>query len=135
MAKIKKYDKLFFKEPIVDGDFAPKIGLKEFTGLDIRIAYNCISQPFLMVDKAHKHERDQYMLFIGGNPMDIRDFPAEVEISMGEEGEKYIINKTTVLHIPAGLLHCPLNFKRVDKPIIFMDIYPAAEYERIPPSR
>jgi mannose-6-phosphate isomerase-like protein (cupin superfamily) len=135
MAKTRKYEKLFFPEPIVDGHFAPKIGLKEFTGLNIRIAYNCISQPLLMIDKAHKHEHDQYMLFVGGNPMDIREFAAEVEISLGEEGEKYVIKKTTVLYIPAGLLHCPLNFKKVDKPIIFMDVYPSADYERIPPSR
>ena len=134
MAKAK-YDKLFFEEPIVEGNFAPKIGLKDLTGLNIRIAYNCISEPLLMVKEPHKHEHEQYMCFIGGNPMDIRDFPAEVEISFGEEGEKHIINKTTVVYIPAGLLHCPLNFKRVDKPIIFMDIYPAAEYQRIPVSR
>ena len=63
--------------------------------------------------------------------MDIRDFGAEVELYLGDEGEKHIIDKTTVVHVPAGLSHCPLNFTKVDKPIIFMDIYPAAEYKQI----
>lgn len=129
MAKTK-YEKLIFTEPIVEGDFAPKIGLKDLTGLNMRIAYNCITKPFLMVAKAHKHEHEQYLCFIGGNPLDIRDFAGEVELSLGEEGEKIIINKTTVVYVPAGLMHCPLNFTRVDKPVIFMDLYPAAEYER-----
>ena len=127
----KKYQELIFEEPIVEGNFAPKIGLKDLQGLNIGIAYNCVSEPFLMIKEAHKHEHEQYLCFIGGNPMDIRDFGAEVELSLGDEGEKYIINKTTVVHVPAGLAHCPLNFTKVDKPIIFMDIYPAAEYEQI----
>ena len=127
----KKYQELIFEEPIVEGNFAPKIGLKDLEGLNIRIAYNCVSEPFFMIKNAHKHEHAQYLCFIGGNPMDIRDFGAEVELSLGDEGEKYIINKTTVVHVPAGLSHCPLNFTKVDKPIIFMDIYPAAEYKQI----
>ena len=126
-----KYTELIFEEPIVEGEFAPKIGLKDLQGLDIRIAYNCVSEPFFMIKNAHKHEHAQYLCFIGGNPMDIRDFGAEVELYLGEEGEKHIITKTTVVHVPAGVSHCPLNFVRVDKPIIFMDIYPAAEYKQI----
>jgi len=127
----KKYQELIFEEPIVEGEFAPKIGLKDLEGLDIRIAYNCISEPFFMIKNAHKHEHAQYLCFIGGNPMDIRDFGAEVELYLGDEGEKHIIDKTTIVHVPAGLSHCPLNFRKVDKPIIFMDIYPAAEYKQI----
>ena len=127
----KKYQELIFEEPIVEGEFAPKIGLKDLEGLDIRIAYNCVSEPFFMIKNAHKHEHAQYLCFIGGNPMDIRDFGAEVELYLGDEGEKHIIDKTTVVHVPAGLSHCPLNFTKVDKPIIFMDIYPAAEYKQI----
>jgi mannose-6-phosphate isomerase-like protein (cupin superfamily) len=126
----RKYEKLIFSEPIVDGEFAPKIGLKDVPGLNIRIAYNCVSKPFLMINKAHKHDHDQYLVFIGGDPTNIKDFGGEAELSLGEEEEKYVINKTTIIYVPAGLVHCPLNFTRVEKPIIFMDIYPAAEYEQ-----
>ncbi len=126
----RKYEKLIFTEPLEDGEFAPKIGLKDLTGLNIRIAYNCVSKPFLMINKAHKHEHDQYLCFIGGNPEDIRKFGGEAELSLGEEGEKYVINKTTIVHIPPGFVHCPLNFTKVNKPIIFMDIYCGSEYEQ-----
>lgn len=124
----RKYDNLILTEPIIEGNFAPKIGLRELTGLNIQLAYNCITEPFLMIKNAHKHDQDQYLCFIGGDPRNIRKFGAEVELLLGEEGEKYIINKTAVVYIPAGIVHCPLNFTRVDEPVIFMDIYCGSEY-------
>lgn len=125
-----KYDRYIFSEPIVDGEFAPKIGLKEFTGLKMRLAYNCVSEPFLMIDKPHKHDHDQYLVFIGGDPTNIKDFGGEAHLFLGEEQEKFVINKTTVVYVPPGLVHCPLDFVRIDKPVIFMDIYSGADYQQ-----
>jgi hypothetical protein len=34
-----------------------------------------------------------------------------------------------------GLMHCPMEYKRVGKPILHLDIYFASKYERIPASR
>ncbi len=130
MSNNKKYDNLIFIEPIVQGEFAPKIGLKDLEGTKIRLAYNYISEPFLMINKAHKHDDDQYLCFIGGDAKNIKDFQAEAELYLGDESEKYTINKTTIVYIPAGLVHCPLNFIRVDKPVVFMDIYIGKEYEQ-----
>lgn len=130
MLKNKKYDNLVFVEPIVEGEFAPKIGLKDLEGTNVRLAYNCISEPFLMIDKPHKHDADQYLCFIGGNATNIGDFQGEAELFIGEEPVKYIINETTIVYVPAGLVQCPLNFTRIDKPIIFMDIYIGKDYER-----
>jgi hypothetical protein len=61
--------------------------------------------------------------------MDFKDFGAEVELEMGEEAEKHIINTTTWVYIPAGLLHCPLIFKKVDKPIMFGHVMFAPTYD------
>lgn len=130
MLKNQKYDNLVFIEPIVEGEFAPKIGIKDLEGTNVRLAYNYISEPFLIIDKPHKHDDDQYLCFIGGDATNIRDFQAEVELCLGDEPEKYIINKTTIVYVPAGLAHCPLNFVRVDKPVIFMDIYIGKDYEQ-----
>jgi hypothetical protein len=38
--------------------------------------------------------------------------------------------RPALVHIPAGLVHGPLEYKRVDKPIVFLDIYLAPTYER-----
>lgn len=80
-----------------------------------------VYKPFLMIPQPHSHNTAEYLYFIGGNPMDFTDFGAEVEFVIGEgdDAETYTINSTTWIYVPASLTHCPLNFKRVDKPIMF----------------
>jgi hypothetical protein len=74
------------------------------------------------------HDFDQCLLLIGANPDDMSEFDAEVELYLGEEREKHIINSATVVNIPAGLVHCPLNIVKVKKPILFMDISIVGKY-------
>ena len=33
-----------------------------------------------------------------------------------------VINAATIVYIPKGLIHCPLNFKKVTKPVMFINI-------------
>jgi hypothetical protein len=61
--------------------------------------------------------------------MNFRDFGAEVELVMGKEGEKHVITSTTFVYIPKGLLHCPLVFKKVDRPIMFGHVMFTSSYE------
>jgi hypothetical protein len=130
MAKTK-YGKYFFKNPIVQGKFCPRliffsrnyVGEKNFS-----VLWNCITEPFLMVKDPHAHDFDQFLHFYGANSLNITDFDAEVEISLGEEGEKHIIKEPTVLHIPKDTIHCPLNFRVVNKPVIFMNVALTPQY-------
>jgi hypothetical protein len=80
-----------------------------------------IYKPYLMIPEPHVHNTDEYLYFIGGNPMDFNDFGAEVEFTIGEgaDAETFTITSTTWVHVPKNLPHCPLNFKRVDRPIMF----------------
>lgn len=94
------------------------------------ITMEAIHKAFLMTEKSHVHDFDEILCFVGGNPMDFRDFGAEVELSLGEELEKHIITTTTFVYVPKGLIHCPIQFKRVDKPIIFSAISLAPVYEK-----
>ena len=88
---------------------------------DCSMGYHCISKP-MSFDEAHAHDFTEFLCFIGGNPVDITDFGAEIEVTLGEEGEVHKITTPAVISIPAGLKHCPLNFKKVDKPIVFLEI-------------
>ena len=133
-----KYGKYFFKNPIVDGKFCkrlvffsrqhPEAGEKNFS-----VLWNCITEPFLMVKDAHAHDFDQFLHFFGANSLDISEFDAVIEMSLGEEGEKHIITEPTVLHLPKGTIHCPLNFKIVNKPVIFMNVALTPQYVKGPP--
>lgn len=84
----------------------------------------------MMEDTPHSHDFDQFLHFYGADASNVREFKAEVELYIGREGEKHIITATTIVHIPKGMIHCPLNFKRVDKPIIFMNVPLTPEYIR-----
>lgn len=130
-----RYGKFFIKSPIVPGKFCPRLVFysrphEEVGEKDFSVLWNCITEPYLMVTDPHAHDFDQFLHFYGANSLDITDFDAEVEISLGEEGEKHIITGPTVLYIPSNMIHCPLNFKVVNKPIIFMNVALTPEYVR-----
>ncbi len=90
-----------------------------------------VLEPRMFMDKPHKHDFHQFFCFLGSDPKHIDELDAEIEVYLGEEGEKHVINTATVLHIPPGLIHCPMEYKRVGKPVMHFDIYFAAKYERI----
>jgi hypothetical protein len=90
-----------------------------------------ITSPRLMIPEPHQHNFDQYLCFSSSNPDDAADFDAEIEISLGEEQEKHIINSPAVVYVPSVLHHGPLNFAKVNKPVLFVDIAMSAKYSRI----
>jgi hypothetical protein len=131
-----KYGQYVIKNPIAEGRFAPRLtfySADHFGDKPFSLLWNCIKEPFLMVEEPHSHDFDQFLHFYGANSLNITEFDAEVELSLGEEGEKHIITETTVVHIPKGVIHCPLNFKVVNKPIIFMNVALTPHYMRPKP--
>ena len=63
----------------------------------------------------HTHDYDEVIAFFGTDLNNPYDLGAEVELWLGDE--QHIINKTSLVFIPAGLKHAPLIFRRVDQPI------------------
>jgi hypothetical protein len=134
-----KYGKYFLKEPWgklhqPEPQAPPFIGIGEEAPVKewdepLNQVLRPIYKAYTMIDKGHRHPCAEILYFIGGDPMNFKEFGAEVELVMGEEGEKHIINTTTWVYIPKGVLHCPLTFKRVDKPIMFGHIMFAPTYE------
>lgn len=132
MAK-DKYGKYFFKNPIVPGKFCDRLMFfsqqhAETEEKNFSILWNCITEPFLMVNDPHAHDFDQFLHFYSADPKHMKEFDAVVEIYLGKEQEKHIITEPTVLHIPKDTIHCPLNFKTVNKPVIFMNIALTPQY-------
>ena len=127
-----KYGKYFLKEPwgiIHPGTDpnAPKyIGLGQEHPVEhwdepLVQVLRPIFKPYKMIPEAHAHSVAEILYFIGGDPMNFEEFGAEVEFVMGEgdEAETHIITNTTWVYVPGNVPHCPLEFKRVDKPIMF----------------
>ncbi|HSW57707.1 MAG TPA: hypothetical protein VLH15_04860 [Dehalococcoidales bacterium] len=92
------------------------------------MAWRYINEPMLFDRIPHSHPFDEYLCFLGGNLENIFDFDATVELFMGEEGELCLIEQATVVYIPAGLIHTPLTFQRITKPVLFHPIALKADY-------
>ena len=105
--------------------------LKDFGGGHLSIDSIFITSPHLMITQPHTHKFAQYLSFFSANPNDNRDFDAEIEITLGEEQEKHIITRPTSVYVPAGLPHGPLNFKVINKPVLFVDIAQSNKYYRV----
>lgn len=75
-------------------------------------------------DKPHVHPYTEFLLFMGADPYDLSDFPAEVECYMGKEMEKHVITKPTVAIQPAGQAHCPVIVTKQESPWIFAVVRP-----------
>jgi len=123
---IIKEDKLVKKGHFVDSIFSNFDNLN----IDLHVNYHCMTQPLFMVKEPHAHPCYEILCFIGGNPLNIRDFGGEVDLTLGDE--KHTINSTSFVVIPPGLPHCPLNFRKVDKPFMFMVILTMGKYATLP---
>ena len=75
----------------------------------------------------HSHSFDEVIAFFGTNPDDIHDLCGEVELWI--DGEKNIIDKSFMAFIPAGIEHCPLKIRRIDRPIFHFTAGPGEMYE------
>jgi hypothetical protein len=76
----------------------------------------------------HSHEFDEVLAFFGSNPEDPLDLGGEVEFWLGDE--KHLIQKSCLVFVPKGLVHCPLVARRVDRPILHFSTAPANSYSK-----
>jgi hypothetical protein len=128
-----KYSKYVIKAPTLKGDFPPLAQRVVYDGFNgggsgnVGIRYSFFYGPPFQFEVQHKHDFDQFLCFLG-TPEDVRVFDAEVEIWLGEEREKHTITESTVVHVPAGLLHAPLHYVRISKPTLLINISMGGEY-------
>jgi hypothetical protein len=140
-AALKKY----FREAVVGGKTphpevsAPRLGLhsdKGFGEKNFSMSWWAITKPFEMVTECHAHDFDQFLILVGGDLTNMPDLGGEVELTLSRDGkklEKFVITEATMVYVPAGLYHCPLNFKKINnprKPILFHDLFFSPEYKR-----
>jgi uncharacterized RmlC-like cupin family protein len=92
------------------------------------LGISLVRKPYMFHDVVHKHAFTEFFYFFGANPMDMNEFEAEVEFSFGEELETHLIKGPSIVAIPPGVYHCPLNFKKIDKPIYSLEAFMTSSY-------
>lgn len=76
--------------------------------------------------KPHRHDYDEVVAYVGTNLDDPYDLGGEIEFWI--DGKQNIIDKSFVAFIPAGIEHCPLSFRRIDKPIFHFIVGVTKQY-------
>jgi hypothetical protein len=106
---------------------------KDLEDIDLTFAWGINTKPGIWRrgpgKGAHVHPVDEILVLAGTEPGDIDYLGAEIQIDMGPEHERYIIDKATAVLCPAGVPHCPIVTRWVDKPFAFLLISLGAKHE------
>ncbi len=97
---------------------------KDLEGMNASVFWGFCSQPGIWRRgaRAHVHPAHEVLVYVGADPGDWNHLGAEIEIDMGEEHERHLFNKPTVVLCPAGMPHLPQVTRWVDKPFAFFAI-------------
>ncbi|MDM7994785.1 MAG: hypothetical protein QUT30_03765 [Acidobacteriota bacterium] len=136
MAK-KKYGKYIIKEPLEKGSSAPSLHIcaekgcvgAQFNGFPVEVQLLTITKPMAFPHPTHAHDADEIFFIFGSNPKNYYDFDAEIEIHLGKEKEKHIVNSTSIVYVPKGLMHSPIAITKVNKPFQWMHVLFTPKYD------
>jgi hypothetical protein len=133
-----KYGKYIIREPLEKGS-APMLHIcaengclgAQFPGFPVEVQLLTISQPTSFPHPPHTHSADEIFFIFGSDPKNYYDFDAEIEIYMGEEREKHIVNSTSIIFMPKGLVHGPIAITKVNKPFQWMHVLFTSKYDMV----
>jgi len=80
-----------------------------------------------MGPEPHVHPFDEVIAFVGTNENDIFDLAGEVELLL--EDRPFVMTRSFLVYVPAGMKHCPLKIRRIDKPIFQYVLGSGLRYE------
>ncbi|NMA24374.1 MAG: hypothetical protein GX936_01770 [Clostridiales bacterium] len=130
----EKYEKLFYEfvpQETSWGDWchSPQAyfrGDKDLPGAALNVGFQVFKAPVFLEREPHFHREDEYLVFLGVKLPDVfSSFDAEVHFYMGRKldaMEKVVITEPTIIKLPKGWWHSPLNFVRIDKPLLFQAV-------------
>jgi mannose-6-phosphate isomerase-like protein (cupin superfamily) len=82
------------------------------------------------VGQAHIHDYSQVIGLIGGRPG--ADMDLDGEISIWLDGHKETMTESRLIFIPAGVVHGPFQFTKINHPVMFLVIAMNGQYSAMP---
>jgi hypothetical protein len=73
----------------------------------------------------HTHPVSETLVAIGTDPKNPADLGATFEMYMGEEMEKHIVDKSTLIYVPPNTVHCPFTIIKSTRPFLFIQAHHA----------
>lgn len=119
--ELKSYDEMVNRGEIPgpgNADHLTWMRGKDLNGLDMNFTWGFYSQAGIWhrgID-AHEHPSAEILVFAGLDPENIDALGAQIEIELGKEHERHIIDRPSAVVCPAGLPHNPIVTRWVDRP-------------------
>jgi hypothetical protein len=114
-----------------DADYFVRMNGKDLNDRDTNFSFGYYSKlgAWNSAEPAgHAHPFDECLVFAGLEPKDPNYLGAEIEICLGKEYEKHIINVPSIVCIPSNLPHGPIETKKAEKPFAHYSIGLARDY-------
>jgi hypothetical protein len=133
--KKSKYGKCIVKLPIskMGETVMFAVGADKLNGFPCNIiyAFGLQTGPLGLSKEPHVHDHDEAVYFIGSDPKSA-ELGAEVrfQIGPGDGGaESHVFSVPTVVVIPKGVWHCPMETLKFEKPFLCMAVSLTTKYE------
>ncbi|MDM7995048.1 MAG: hypothetical protein QUT30_05095 [Acidobacteriota bacterium] len=85
------------------------------------------------VHPEHSHpDHDEILGFVSSNTDDPTDLGAEIDLVI--DGEKMTITKSCFIHVPAGVRHGGLCFRKIDRPVFQIAMSRMSAFSSVPPT-
>jgi hypothetical protein len=129
LAHREELEKTGFKPGPGNADHMTWMNGKDLGDLKVNVSWGFCSQPGIWQRgfSAHAHPDNEVLIFLGTDPNNSDSLGAEIEIDLGEEHERHIVDKPSAILCPAGMAHAPIVTRWVDKPFAFILINLADE--------
>jgi len=139
-----KYDDLVFTIPVENhqwyGFQAPRGFFRGTTMMDkakVYLDFTAVTKELVMEVPHTHHAVDEYIVLATADFNNFYDgFDAEIDIWLGEDPENlelYTITEPVIIRIPPKFYHCPINFRRIGKPVLFSAMYCDGDWSKITP--
>ena len=76
--------------------------------------------------KSHVHDVDEIIGFFSNDSKNPYELGGEIEFWL--EDEKFLITRSALIFIPAGMNHCPLIIRRANRPIFHFSVVTGGTY-------
>jgi len=125
----EELEKIGFKPGPGNADHMTWMNGKDLGNLKVNVSWGFCSQPGIWQRgfSTHAHPENEVLIFMGMDPNNCDFLGAEIEIDLGQEHERHVVDKPSAIVCPAGLPHAPIVTRWVDKPFAFILINLADE--------
>ncbi|MCQ2406658.1 MAG: hypothetical protein MJ067_05540 [Oscillospiraceae bacterium] len=130
----EKYEKLFYElkpDDIDLGSWTNKNqaflhGEKDIPGAYMYAGFQMIYEPVKLEQEPIYHREEENLIFFGAKLPDVfSSWDAEIHVYLGpdlDHMEKVVVTDPTLIRVPKGWFHGPINVVRVGKPIYFQAV-------------